>query len=469
MDQIQIPSQVTDWKPQPKQALALERYENEILYGGARGGGKTDAGQSWLLYDINKPRYRALVVRRNAIDLTDWIDRARVMFARSGGRLVGTVFIFPGGARIRTGHLKDDNAFSKYQGHEYQKILLEELTHIANENDYEKLRASCRSTVPGITPQIFATTNPDGPGRKWVKKRWSIPDMPDNNKIYTSIDPKTGLTRVFIPSRLEDNTILNTMDPMYRKVLESIEDDELREAWLDGSWMGFGIKGAYYKKQMTRAWKERRITSVPHDPAIPVYTWWDLGVSDSMVVGFFQFVGQEIHVIDYHEDTGEGIANYAKVLKDKSDEHGYIYKAHFAPHDIMARELTTGVSRYETAKKLGITFETRYADNGRDLLSAVPMLGIADGIDAMRNKFKRVWIDEKKCERLIECLTNYQKEWNDKMGEFKATALHDQFSHAADMMRYMAVTPITINDQAIRNQQSLRVHSTRNAKNAGHE
>ena len=59
------------WTPHPRQRKALRRREFEILYGGARGGGKTDAGMVWLLYDIANPRYRALVIRKNADDLSD--------------------------------------------------------------------------------------------------------------------------------------------------------------------------------------------------------------------------------------------------------------------------------------------------------------------------------------------------------------------------------------------------------------
>ena len=112
------------WTPQPKQAIALTRLEDEILYGGARGGGKTDAGQAWLLYDIDKPRYRALVLRRNADDLRDWIDRARELNLPTRAEFVGNPveIRFPSGAKIRTGHLKDQNAYTKYQGQEYQKV-----------------------------------------------------------------------------------------------------------------------------------------------------------------------------------------------------------------------------------------------------------------------------------------------------------------------------------------------------------
>jgi len=423
-------TQKVHWKAQPKQEIALQSNEDEILYGGARGGGKTDAGQAWLLYDIDKPRYRALVIRRNATDLDDWIDRAKHMFAPANGVYTGDTFTFPSGAKVRTGHLKDDNAYSKYQGHEYQKLLLEEITHIASESNYEKLLGSVRSTIPEIKPQVFATTNPDGPGYKWVKKRWNIPDTPTDAVRYK--DEKTGRTRIFIPSRVQDNPTLMNTDPGYIKYLESIQDDDLRDAWLNGSWNGITLKGAYYRQQLQKARAEGRIGNVPHEPMLPVYTWWDLGMGDSTCIGFFQFVGTEIRMIDYFEASGEGLNYYANVLKAK----GYTYADHYAPHDIEVRELGTGKSRKEIALNYGISF------------LVTPNLPIDDGINATRIRFSRLWIDETKCEAFIDAIGQYQKEWNDKMGDYKLRPLHDWTSHAADMLRYMSVTNIyTVDSQ----------------------
>lgn len=238
------------WKPQKKQAIALARTENEILFGGARGGGKTDTGIVFPLYNIHHPKFRGLVVRKNAVDLSDWIDRAKSMYKNVGGIYVNGYFEFPSGAKIRTGHLDGSDAYQKYQGHEYQNILIEEITHIAKEDDYEKLITSCRSTIDGIRSQVFATTNPDGPGNKWVKNRWNIPNRPGEDPI---VSKKGTKTLVFIPSRIEDNTVLMEKDPEYINQLNSISDDDLRRAWLEGSWEGFNTKGAYYSKELEQA------------------------------------------------------------------------------------------------------------------------------------------------------------------------------------------------------------------------
>jgi hypothetical protein len=163
---MEIPKNVKiSWSPQAKQEIALARIEDEILYGGARGGGKTEAGQAWLLYDIEYPFYRALVIRKNADDLKDWVDRARMMYAVVKAEVVGNPpeIRFPKGGKIRTGHLNDDNAYMKYQGTEYQKMLIEELSQIPKEKQYLQLIGSCRSSYPQIKPQVFATTNPDDP------------------------------------------------------------------------------------------------------------------------------------------------------------------------------------------------------------------------------------------------------------------------------------------------------------------
>jgi hypothetical protein len=129
------------WKPNPgKQTFALSRPEFEILYGGARAGGKTESGIAWLTRWIGDPNLRALVIRKNSVDLKDWIDRANQLYSGFGGKLKGNPgeFHFPSGAIIYTGHLADESAYTKYQGQQYQKIIIEELTNIASEELYEK-------------------------------------------------------------------------------------------------------------------------------------------------------------------------------------------------------------------------------------------------------------------------------------------------------------------------------------------
>ena len=102
------------WKPHPgAQTLALSVSNTyETLYGGARGGGKTDAGMVWLLRDSENPKLRGLVIRKNAEDLSDWIDRAREMYPNAVISGKPAFIRFPSGAIIRTGHLKDDSAYT---------------------------------------------------------------------------------------------------------------------------------------------------------------------------------------------------------------------------------------------------------------------------------------------------------------------------------------------------------------------
>lgn len=412
------------WTPQKKQTEALQRIEDEVLFGGARGGGKTDAGQAWLLYEIHNPKYRALVIRRNADDLKDWVDRAKLFYKPCKAICTGAVpeFRFPSGAIIRTGHLKDENAYSKYQGHEYQRILIEEITHIVREKDYEKLLGSCRSTVEGIKPQIFATTNPDGAGFEWVKDRWNIPDHPID--MVLTKDESTGRTRAFIPSFVQDNQILMDLDPGYVRYLESLKDDTLRNQWLYGSWEDPTIEGAYYKQQINDLKEKGRIRNVPYDPKLLVDTWWDLGMSDAMSIWFTQMVGNEIRVIDYLEAEGEGIQYYIAELQKK----GYIYGMHYWPHDGEVRELTTGTSRKETAESLGL-----------NPIMTVERLGVADGIQAVRNILPMCFFDAEKCKEGIKMLKNYKKEYDEKRDVYRDVPCHDWASHGSDAFRYLAV------------------------------
>ena len=185
--------------------------------------------------------------------------------------------------------------------------------------------------------------------------------------------------------------------------------------------------GSYYGSYLTRAAKEGRIGPVPIDRAVLVHTAWDLGISDSTAIWFVQCVGKERRLVDYHEASGIGLDEYARILEDKRQQHGWIYGTHYFPHDIEHRELgNRGLSRSDTLKGLGIRAKV------------VPVSSVLDGINAVRRMLDATWIDEKRCERGLNALRNYQRAWNEKMKMFSDAPLHNWASHGADALRTFA-------------------------------
>lgn len=228
---------LAEWRPHKKQEDFLRSPAREILFGGARGGGKTDAGIIWVglpaMHGKHR-KFRGLVLRETAESLADWIDRAREIYEKTGARLVMTPtprFIWPWGAKIFTGHLKDARSIRKYLGREFQRVLIEELTSIGDKDLYDKLLGSCRSTIKGVEARIASTTNPGGPGHYWVKKRFVDPAPPGT--IFR--ERGKTLTRQFIPSLVTDNPSLCDNDPAYVEYLDSLPE-KLRKAWKDGDW-----------------------------------------------------------------------------------------------------------------------------------------------------------------------------------------------------------------------------------------
>jgi len=191
------------------------------------------------------------------------------------------------------------------------------------------------------------------------------------------------------------------------------------------------VKGAIYAAELSKAREENRITKVPYEKTLKVHTYWDLGVGDANPIWFVQYVGQEVRLIDFYESSGEGLPHYAKVLQDK----GYVYGDHWAPHDIEVRELGSGRSRLEVAASLGINFRI------------APNIGLEEGIHAARVLFPRCFFDAEKCKSGLEGLMNYRRDYNQRIGEFKATPVHDWASHPADAFRYLAVSYLPQEDR----------------------
>ena len=181
-------------------------------------------------------------------------------------------------------------------------------------------------------------------------------------------------------------------------------------------------EGIYYSKYMDMCRQEGRIGHVPYDESVPVSTAFDLGFNDSTAIWFFQIVNKEIRLIDYVEGSGESLAHWLGVLKSKE----YVYDKHIAPHDIMVHELTTGMTRQASARKMGIN------------LLAAKKTEIIPGIDAARGILNRCWFDEVKCAQGIKCLENYKKDWDERLMTWRSQPCHNWASHGADAFRTLA-------------------------------
>ncbi len=184
------------------------------------------------------------------------------------------------------------------------------------------------------------------------------------------------------------------------------------------------VVGSYYGRLLARLERDKRITAVPYDPSLPVYTGWDLGIDDATAVWFAQIAGREIRIIDYAEFRGRGLVEIAKDINAKP----YIYQEHYLPHDVDTREMTSAKTRKETLESIGLK-----------PIRAGSQLPIQDGINAVRNMLPKCVFDETKCAVGLNALREYRVEFDAKNKTPRKTPLHNWASHPADAFRELAV------------------------------
>lgn len=212
----------------------------EVLYGGARGGGKTDATLGeWAVHaDRYGEHASGLMVRRRRTELVDTIERSRQLYGPLGARYAdqAKLWRFPNGARLLFAYLEHDSDAEAYQGHSYTRVYVEEIGNFPDPKPVLKLMATLRSGA-GVSCGFRATANPGGPGHAWVKARYIDAGPPMSPIIETFADPWTGAEitrdRVFIPAKVRDNRFLG---PEYVAQLQMQGSPDLVRAWLEGDW-----------------------------------------------------------------------------------------------------------------------------------------------------------------------------------------------------------------------------------------
>ena len=240
------------WRPQAgPQALLLACPADDILFGGARGGGKTDGllGDAGTYSQRWAPHFRGLLIRRTYDELDEVVARSMDMFLPLGATWQAGRYTwrFPWGGFLKLRYLKRDEDASRYQGHSYNWLGKDEGGNFPQVGPLDKLSATLRDKN-GVPIREIMTANPGGPGQSWIVDRY----IKDHEPMVPWRDPVTGRIRVYIPSRLDDNRALTEHDPNYKNRLKGSGPSWLVSAWLKGDWYavqeGGVIKSKWWKR-----------------------------------------------------------------------------------------------------------------------------------------------------------------------------------------------------------------------------
>ena len=193
------------------------------------------------------------------------------------------------------------------------------------------------------------------------------------------------------------------------------------------------MPGSIWGDCLTKLQAQGKIGAFPWVKGYPVHTGWDLGYDDDTAIWFYQVIGYEVRVIRYEAERFKDVPFYANLLKRLKDENGWEYGTHYLPHDARPRTLASGgksiLQQFEDLRGLGI---------GR--FAIAKRLDVQEGIQAARGTFPRCSFDEKGCEKGLDALKSYRREWDDDLKVFSPTPKHDWASHGADAWRTVSVS-----------------------------
>lgn len=311
---------IVAWQPQPRQAAFQGRPEYEVLYGGAAGGGKSDAVLTEALRQVHIPNYKAIIFRKTFPEARELITRSQELYpiVSKAAKYNGSdhCWTFPSGARIYFGSMQHTKDRLKYQGQAYDFIAFDELEHFTWE-EYSYMFSRNRPSGPGTRVYMRATANPGGIGHGWIKQRF-IDAAPPETPIEEEIEIKTPdgkqikqtRTRVFIPAKVFDNAALLENNPQYLASLSMLPEAE-RKALLEGDWNVFS--GQVFTEWVNDPdhYDDQRWTHVINPFPIPkhwkIWRGYDFGYAKPFSVGWYaaDTNGKIYRIREYYGCTGE--------------------------------------------------------------------------------------------------------------------------------------------------------------------
>lgn len=386
-----------------KLAPLFKPAEFKVLHGG-RGGGKSWGVARALLHLGTLKPIRVLCTRQVQKSIADSVHKLLKDQIAELGLLDfyevldtvirgsnGTEFVFAGLSNQTAGSIKS------FEGCDY--CWCEE-AQLVTKKAWDILIPTIRK--PGA--EIWVTFNPDL-------------DTDDTYQRFV-LDPPQGA--IVIQINWYDNPWFS--ESSNRKRLDTKRRDP---ANYHNIWEGqckTAVEGAIYAKELDELVRTGRYGNVPYDPLLLVHTVWDLGLADNLRIIFVQRSASEIRIIDHIPGGGVRLDEYVAELEAKK----YRYGTDYIPHDGRIRQLGTGKSTEELLRQM------------KRRVQVIPASDVEQGISAAGLILPRVWVDKNKCSEWMNSVKRYKRRINETTGA-KGEPVHDDASHDADTLRYLAM------------------------------
>ena len=396
--------------------------------------------------------------QQRSVSLPDWArpllaseSRYKVMHGGRGGGKSWAVAI----ALLLLGAQKQERILcarevQKSMRESVHRLLKDQITALNLGHFYEVLETEIRGIngttflFSGLqTHTVDSIKSFEGATRVWVEEAHAISKKSldtliptirkEGSEIWMTLNPDMETDEVyqrFIATPSPDTWVcaVNWRDnPWFPSVLNEERLKAKRQMPSDDYdhiWEGKArrvVDGAIYRYEIDALYEDGRICPVPYDPTLPVHTVWDLGWNDAMTIGMVQRGPQDVRIIDYIEDSHRTLDWYVAQLENRQ----YRWGSDFLPHDGRTRNFQTGKSTEEQLRVMG-----------RREVVGLPQTSVEEGIKAARMLFPKCYFDKTRTARLVECLKRYRRDINSRTNEANLP-LHDEFSHGADMFRYV--------------------------------